>query len=590
MAKRLRGIESIIPHYPPDNDRGAYAPAVWYGDDTLNATDGPWYDAVPGSIYIHQQSTTANVYIKRADTGASSDWTSFYGGSTITQADGAASAAQKVVTVDSTTGFLGGCYVEYALATGIIERNVVATVDSGTQLTFTTNIGTGGIANNALIAVIPAGTYNATRGVFNVLDYGATGDGVTDDTTKVQAAITAASTAANGEVVFPVGTYKLTGQIQISGDNVTLRGQGIGSILAFSSALAGNAGIYVENTSAADANIEDVQIRDLTITLAHADSIAIQYDRAVNPLLFNVVIEGTNTSQTGIIMDGEGDQTGTWGGGLRVLACRLRYLKYGVKVQKRAGTCNFTDSWFSGKYPTPIADSIGIHFDTNAGTNTIIGCDIESFAKAVYDGGIGNRIIGNRFEFNTANIVQAETVTGGFYIASNFYVDGSNTITRPYYGIQLDPQYPPVVGQYLAAAADVKFILKGIEIAKSTRYEAHINSATPALIMSGQDTGSTNAFGEVTAGPEANVACGAWPLKIGTVGDTALDFYIASLKAGGFDTSFNLAVYPAGDGGHDNGHLILGNYHLWVDSTGDLRIKSGAPTGDTDGVVVGSQS
>lgn len=80
-------------------------------------------------------------------------------GGPITQANGAASAAQKVVTVDSTTGFLGGCYVEYALATGVIERNVVDTVDSGTQLTFTTNIGAGGIANNALLAVIPATLY-----------------------------------------------------------------------------------------------------------------------------------------------------------------------------------------------------------------------------------------------------------------------------------------------------------------------------------------------------------------------------------------------------------------------------------------------
>lgn len=37
-------------------------------------------------------------------------------------------------------------------------------------------------------------------------------------------------------------------------------------------------------------------------------------------------------------------------------------------------------------------------------------------------------------------------------------------------------------------------------------------------------------------------------------------------------------------------HLVLGNYHIWVDATGDLRIKNGAPTSDTDGTVVGSQS
>lgn len=33
-----------------------------------------------------------------------------------------------------------------------------------------------------------------------------------------------------------------------------------------------------------------------------------------------------------------------------------------------------------------------------------------------------------------------------------------------------------------------------------------------------------------------------------------------------------------------------GTHALWVDSTGDLRIKSSAPSSDTDGVVVGSQS
>lgn len=38
------------------------------------------------------------------------------------------------------------------------------------------------------------------------------------------------------------------------------------------------------------------------------------------------------------------------------------------------------------------------------------------------------------------------------------------------------------------------------------------------------------------------------------------------------------------------GHLVMGSYHIWVDATGDLRIKSGAPTSDTDGTIVGTQS
>ena len=43
-------------------------------------------------------------------------------------------------------------------------------------------------------------------------------------------------------------------------------------------------------------------------------------------------------------------------------------------------------------------------------------------------------------------------------------------------------------------------------------------------------------------------------------------------------------------GGWDEAHLVLGNNHLWVDSTGDLRINVGAPASDTDGTVVGGQT
>lgn len=52
---------------------------------------------------------------------------------------------------------------------------------------------------------------------------------------------------------------------------------------------------------------------------------------------------------------------------------------------------------------------------------------------------------------------------------------------------------------------------------------------------------------------------------------------------------FQIGANTSG-GAFDTGHLRLGGYHLWVDSTGDLRIKSSAPTTDTDGAVVGSQS
>lgn len=37
----------------------------------------------------------------------------------------------------------------------------------------------------------------------------------------------------------------------------------------------------------------------------------------------------------------------------------------------------------------------------------------------------------------------------------------------------------------------------------------------------------------------------------------------------------------------DKGHFQMGGYHLWIDGSGNLRIKNGAPTSGTDGKVVG---
>lgn len=47
----------------------------------------------------------------------------------------------------------------------------------------------------------------------------------------------------------------------------------------------------------------------------------------------------------------------------------------------------------------------------------------------------------------------------------------------------------------------------------------------------------------------------------------------------------------SGNGGAWNTtHLVMGIYHLWVDSSNRLRIKNSTPTSDTDGTVVGTQT
>lgn len=60
-------------------------------------------------------------------------------------------------------------------------------------------------------------SYSLINGaVLNVFDYGATGDGTTDDTAAIQAAITAAeSNQQYRGIFFPVGTYKITDTLRI---------------------------------------------------------------------------------------------------------------------------------------------------------------------------------------------------------------------------------------------------------------------------------------------------------------------------------------------------------------------------------------
>lgn len=47
----------------------------------------------------------------------------------------------------------------------------------------------------------------------------------------------------------------------------------------------------------------------------------------------------------------------------------------------------------------------------------------------------------------------------------------------------------------------------------------------------------------------------------------------------------------ANNGGSWNtAHIVMGIYHIWIDSSGRLRIKNAAPASDTDGTVVGTQT
>jgi hypothetical protein len=77
------------------------------------------------------------------------------------------------------------------------------------------------VANVVTVSAAAPPALAAQRPVFSVMDYGATGNGTTNDTSAINQAITAANATGGGIVDFPAGSYLAGGSIHML-SNVTL--------------------------------------------------------------------------------------------------------------------------------------------------------------------------------------------------------------------------------------------------------------------------------------------------------------------------------------------------------------------------------
>jgi hypothetical protein len=149
----------------------------------------------------------------------------------------------------------------------------------------------------------------------SVKDFGAVGDGVTDDTAAIQAAVNDAS-----KVYFPAGTYKITSEVTLP-SNITLSGDGMGKSLLYFYKAANPASS--EFMLAARAK-ENINLTGLTLTSnAYADG------------LFNVGTYSAGPPKTYV---------GTYNGNINgflisscsnvyMKDCEIRYFNYhGVRV------------------------------------------------------------------------------------------------------------------------------------------------------------------------------------------------------------------------------------------------------------------
>jgi hypothetical protein len=96
---------------------------------------------------------------------------------------------------------------------------------------------------------------NKMRESYSVKDFGAVGDGVTDDSVAVQTAIN--NMTSGGTLVFPFGTYKINTSILVPYSNITIIGNGStidATTLAYNGAVRGSGAVFRFTTPNATTN------------------------------------------------------------------------------------------------------------------------------------------------------------------------------------------------------------------------------------------------------------------------------------------------------------------------------------------------
>jgi len=131
---------------------------------------------------------------------------------------------------------------------------------------------------------------SAKGGTVNVKDFGAKGDGVTDDTAAIQAAI---NLSVSYQLSIPKGTYKITSTLIVP-SNTVITGTGASSVFAISSnQLADGTRISIKDAS--NVTIKDIKIVETNEIPVRANVYGtITVDGSVNINLSGIEVSGSN--------------------------------------------------------------------------------------------------------------------------------------------------------------------------------------------------------------------------------------------------------------------------------------------------------
>lgn len=130
--------------------------------------------------------------------------------------------------------------------------------------------------------------------IFSVKDFGATGDGTTNDTAAIQAAINAAATAGGGQVYLPPGTYRLNSGISWTASNIHLVGSGQGVTIILANFATGNViSVGSSGTNPASCSIRRMNFRS---NVARSSGAGILFTQTFNCSIEDVTFDNDSPS------------------------------------------------------------------------------------------------------------------------------------------------------------------------------------------------------------------------------------------------------------------------------------------------------
>jgi len=456
--------------------------------------------------------------------------------------------------------------------------------------------GTGITSNASNVTYDPAGTGAVATTVqaklresVSVKDFGAVGNGIADDTAAIQTAI-----AASKALYWPSGTYNISSSITLSGNSIAWFGDGYeNSIINLTSSASiiftGNRNTFSElNFKASSTASTTPFVLGVTAGTAFFDS-----------SFTNCKFQGNATTNAQSLLSLNNAYINTF------TSCMIFFGGTVININSVGGRNTFQGCSIRA---TQDANNDQLIKHVAGDSNYFIGCDIETCTLIVnISGGLvnfQNCYFEAALRSADAGLSTSAILSGGMSTFDSCYI--SNMIFSVYTAaaIVFKSNY------FLKAAAPLALYFREITLPymhiegnfvtpqSSASVGLFMRVASPSIIQYTTDDGTTFATATVTN------YCYVNQERCRDVNTASfIKFLYSNNEYVGMPSTQELRVGSSSGGGivstkrhssftstWSDYPLTLGNYFFWVDATGDFRIKSGAPTSDTDGTVVGTQT